>query len=67
MKYAEISGLSEKELVKKANELRGQMFEARMKNALGQLANPMTIRVMRRDIARLQMAIHRKSSTGSKG
>ena len=61
MKYADISGLSEKELTKKSTELRTQMFEARMKNSLGQLANPMTIRESRRDIARLKTAATAKS------
>ena len=67
MKYADIVGLSDKELNKKAKELREQLFEARMKNALGQLTNPMTIREARRDIARLQTALRVKSKAGSKG
>jgi large subunit ribosomal protein L29 len=60
MKYADVYGLSEKELIKKANELRKQIFEANMKNALGQLPNPMTIRFMRRDVARLKTALSAK-------
>lgn len=69
MKYADVAGLSEKELLKKTNELRERVFEARMKNSLGQLANPMSIREMRRDLARLQTALtaSRKTQTGSKG
>lgn len=67
MKYADISGLSEKELMNKTKELREQLFEARMKNALGQLANPMVIRSTRRDIARLQTALRAKTKAGSKG
>jgi large subunit ribosomal protein L29 len=62
MNYADITGLSEKELVKKTKELRGQIFEARMKNTLGQLANPMTIREMRRDVARYKTAMTAKAS-----
>jgi len=61
MKYADIAGLSDKELVKKAKDLGKQVFEAKMKNALGQLANPMTIRQMRRDIARLKTALTAKA------
>jgi large subunit ribosomal protein L29 len=57
MKYADVSGLSEKELLKKQRELRQGMFEANMKNALGQLTNPMTIREMRRDVARIKTAL----------
>jgi large subunit ribosomal protein L29 len=57
MKYAEISSLSEGELRKQTKEIRAKMFEARMKNALGQLANQMEIRTARRDAARLQTAM----------
>ncbi len=61
MRYDEILGLGTKELNKKRAELKLSLFEARMKNSLGQLANQMTIREMRRDIARIQMAIGSKS------
>ena len=62
MKYAEISGLSAKDLSKKAAQLETQMFEARMKNSLGQLANPMEIRNARRDAARLKTAATAKAA-----
>lgn len=61
MKYADISGLSAKDLSKKVAQLRTTVFEAEMKNALGQLANPMEIRVARRDIARLKTAVTAKA------
>jgi large subunit ribosomal protein L29 len=67
MKYADIAGMSDSELSKKTKELREQLFEARMKNALGQLSNPMTIRFLRRDVARLQTALRAKAKAGSKG
>lgn len=67
MKYSDISGLSAKELNKKRQELRQEMFEARMKNTLGQLANPLSIRATRRDIARVNTALRSKAATGSRG
>lgn len=67
MKYADIAGLSEKELRNKTKELRLSLFEARMKNALGQLQNPMVIRATRRDIARLETALRSKTKAGAKG
>lgn len=67
MKYADIAGLSEKELRNKTKELRQSLFEARMKNALGQLTNPMVIRATRRDIARLETALRSKTKAGAKG
>ena len=57
MFYAEISGLSAKEIVKKKKELQAEMFDARMKNSMGQLTNPMVIRAARKDIARLNTAM----------
>ena len=57
MFYSEISGLSAKEIVKKKKELQTQMFDARMKNTLGQLPNQMVIRAARKDIARLNTAM----------
>jgi large subunit ribosomal protein L29 len=56
MKYEEVAGLSATELNKKSKDLRQQLFTARMKNALGQMTNPMEIRGLRRDIARLKTA-----------
>ena len=68
MKYEDVKGLTEKDLVKKSKELREQMFEMRMKNALGQLANPMTIRAARRDVARIQTALRvKKMQSEAKG
>ncbi|MCM2280891.1 MAG: 50S ribosomal protein L29 [Bdellovibrionaceae bacterium] len=56
MKYEEIAGMTAKDLNQKKSELRQSLFEARMKNALGQLTNPMEIRAIRRSIARLNTA-----------
>lgn len=53
MLFSEISGLTAKELVKKKKELQASMFDARMKNTLGQLPNQMVIRNARKDIARI--------------
>jgi large subunit ribosomal protein L29 len=57
MKFSEISGQSATELRKKKSELVAQLFEARMKNSMGQLANPMSIRHARRDIAKVATAL----------
>ncbi len=65
MNYADVKGLSDKDLLKKSKELRTEMFQARMKNALGQLANPMTIRNLRRDVARLKTAATAKVNAAS--
>jgi len=67
MKYTDVSGMSEKDLGNKTRELRAQIFEARMKNTIGQLPNPMVIRELRRDVARMQTALRAMKQAGSKG
>jgi large subunit ribosomal protein L29 len=62
MKYNEISGLASEELVKKVNEMSKELFEKRMKNGLGQVQNPLVIRSLRRDIAKLKTALRQKLS-----
>ncbi len=57
MNYEDIKNLTPVELNKKLREVKGNLFEARMKNAMGQMANPISIRKMRRDVARLRTAL----------
>jgi large subunit ribosomal protein L29 len=61
MKYEEVSGLPKSELHKKKKQIAQDLLEARMKNTMGQLANPLSIRTMRRDIARLNTAMRATS------
>lgn len=60
MKFIEIKDLSVAELKKKRAALSAELFQARLKNTIGQLANPVEIRQLRRNIARLNTAIVRK-------
>lgn len=62
MKYADVSGLAANEIQKRVTGLQTEVFEAKMKNSLGQLANPMEIRAKRRDIARLKTAAAAKAA-----
>jgi large subunit ribosomal protein L29 len=61
MKYSDIENKNLTDLVKQKKELVSQLFEMKMKNSLGQLANPVQIRAVRRGIARLNTAIVKKS------
>lgn len=61
MKFADIEKKSVKELVKQKQDLTAQLFEMKMKNSLGQQANPIQIRAARRNIARLNTAIVKQS------
>lgn len=60
MKYNEIKDLGVAELKKKKAQLTADMFTAKMKNNLGQLANPIEIRDIRKNIARIQTALVQK-------
>lgn len=56
----EAKEMSVPELKKKRATLSKELFDARLKNSIGQLANPLEIRKLRRDIARINTAIVKK-------
>ncbi|HRO66128.1 MAG TPA: 50S ribosomal protein L29 [Pseudobdellovibrionaceae bacterium] len=60
MKFTEIKDLSVTELKKKRTALSKELFDAKIKNSIGQLGNPVEIRQLRRDIARINTAIVKK-------
>lgn len=60
MKFSEIKNMNDGELRVKMAELKKNLFDARMKNAMGQLTNPLSIRHMRKDAARLRTALRQK-------
>lgn len=60
MKFNEIKDLSVTELIKKRTTLSEELFQARIKNSIGQLANPIEIRDLRRSIAKINTAIVKK-------
>lgn len=61
MKFADIKNLSAVDINKKIRESKEKLFEAKMKNSMGQLTNPLTIRAMRREIATLKTALTAKA------
>lgn len=60
MSFNDIKGMSTVELAKKQKSLTKDIFTAKMKNSLGQLSNPLEIRKMRRELARINTAISQK-------
>lgn len=60
MKFTEVKDLSVTELKKKRAALSEELFQARIKNSIGQLSNPLVIRGLRRDIAKINTAIVKK-------
>ena len=60
MKPKEIRELSAEELVAKSNELRGELFAARIRHSTGQLENTAKLRTLRRDVARIETILQEK-------
>lgn len=54
MKANEIRQMSTKELDVKLNDLKAELFNLRFQLATGQLDNPMRIKAVRKDIARVK-------------
>ena len=60
MKAAEYRELSVEELSAKAIELRGELFNVRIKKATGQLESTAMLRELRRQIARAETVLGEK-------
>ena len=60
MKAKELRDLSLEELEAKERELRGELFNARVKHSTGQLENTAKLRTVRRDVARLETVLREK-------
>jgi large subunit ribosomal protein L29 len=54
MKMSELKDLTEAELKAKANDLRQELFQLRQAQASSQLEHPARLRLLRRDIARVE-------------
>jgi large subunit ribosomal protein L29 len=65
MNFSDIKELSRPELLKKRDGLRQDLFQARIKNGLGQLGNPLEIRGMRRDLARIETVLTKSKPTAA--
>ncbi|HOB09142.1 MAG: 50S ribosomal protein L29 [Limnochordia bacterium] len=57
MKAKELRDLSFEELDQKLAELKEELFNLRFQLATGQLENPMRVRAVRKDIARVKTVI----------
>lgn len=60
MKFSEIAHLDKKELWTRLTQLKKELFDSRMKLKMQRLNNPLSIRFLRRDIARVQTALFSK-------
>ncbi len=58
MKISELKELSPDELRAKETELRDQLFKLRFQKSVGQLENPLKLKNIRKDIARIQTLLN---------
>ncbi len=61
MKVQEIRDLSTEEIIKKVDSFEEELFNLRFQARLGQLANPLQLRTIRKDIARAKTVLRQKS------
>lgn len=54
MKAKELKEMTSQELTNKLNELKGELFNLRFQLATGQLENPVKVRFVKKDIARVK-------------
>ena len=62
MKVNEIRDLSAEEIAKKVDSWEEELFNLRFQARMGQLANPLQLRMVRRDIARAKTVLRQMES-----
>jgi large subunit ribosomal protein L29 len=67
MKAAELRELTTEELQQKRSDLREDLFRLKMRKAVSQLENPIRLRSLRRDIARIETVLKERATAPSKG
>lgn len=63
-KVSKVRELTGEELAKKEADLREELFRLRFQQATGQLENPIRLRVLRRDLARVMTIRHEMAAAG---
>ena len=65
MKVNELRKLSDKDLVKKIQESKKELFDLRLKQSTGSLDKPSKVRELRKDVARMNTILNeRKNEIG---
>ena len=65
MKAKELRDMTVIELGSKLNELKGELFNHRFQLATGQLDNPVKLRFIRKDIARVKTILNEKQKANA--
>jgi large subunit ribosomal protein L29 len=66
MKMSEIKDLTMAELTAKSRDLRQEMFNLRLQQASSQLEKPARLRLLRKDVARLETQISQLRNKAAK-
>ena len=56
----DLRDLSSEELLAKATDLKKEIFNLRVQQAMGQIENPMRLRLLRKDIAKTKTVLKEK-------
>ncbi len=60
MKAKELRDLSKDELTAKVAEMKKELFNLRVQQAMGQIENPMRLRILRKDVAKTKTVLKEK-------
>jgi large subunit ribosomal protein L29 len=60
MKARELRDLTAEELLKKKKDFKEEIFNLRFQHSTGQLENTARMKLLRRDVARIEMALREK-------
>jgi large subunit ribosomal protein L29 len=66
MKMTEVRALQDADLLVRIENLRRELFDARFKGAVEQIAHPAKLREMRRDVARIKTVLRQRAKDGKK-
>jgi large subunit ribosomal protein L29 len=62
MKAKELRELTAEELLKRKKDLKEEVFNLRFQHSTGQLDNTSRMKLIRKDVARIEMVLHEKAS-----
>jgi large subunit ribosomal protein L29 len=62
MKAKELRELTPEEIAKRQKDLKEEVFNLRFQHSTGQLENTSRMKIIRKDLARITMVLHEKTS-----
>ena len=62
MKALELRNFSIEELLEKENDFKSEIFNLKIQMATGKIENPIRLRILRRDVARVKTIIKEKKA-----